>query len=362
MKLDVYTYEFPFTKPFSIASGTFSKRKGLYLRFNKNGIIAWGEAAPLPGFSNETLSDVNNQLKSHHTEINELFERTFSLESIQSYLNSTDLGPALQFAIYTLAATWLAQNQRQSLHDYLFSKPKSTIPVNAVLGLEEQNIMQRLDQFAAQGFKTLKIKADHQTGRLISTLEKIRKEYPQFSIRIDANQSWSAEQAADCLQRIEDYSIEYCEEPLENPDGGKLEKLGSKTKVAIALDESLAGTFSLSEAAGLASVLILKPTILGIKALPGNISEQTKTHSKKIIFTTALESGIGRLMAASLAAGRGSSDSAHGLGTGDLLKNDIWSDALFINDGNFCLPDADQLARLMNQKVKELPMKRFFCE
>ncbi len=356
MKLDVCAYKFPFIIPFATAAGTFGSRKGLYLRFKKDGITAWGEAAPLPRFSKETISDVIHQLQDRRAVMNDLFEGSFSLGTVRSYLNSARLFPSLEFAIYTLTATWLAQKQGQSLHGFLFDTPRNTIPINAVLGWEEQDPIQTVDKYVEQGFETVKIKADHQTGKLVSSLQKIRKKYPELFIRIDANQSWSAKEAADCLKRIEDYSIEYCEEPLVKPNAAELKKLGTSTTVPIALDESLTDKFSLREAAEIVSVLILKPAILGARAFSNNVSELIKSRSKKIIFTTALESGIGRLMTASLAAGHAPSDFAHGLGTGDLLKRDIWNDDLFISNGNFHLPDAHQLAALMNQIVTDLPL------
>jgi hypothetical protein len=79
-----------------------------------------------------------------------------------------------------------------------------------------------------------------------------------------------------------------------------------------------------------------------------DILTEAKKHQTKLIFTTSLESGIGRLMTASLAAGLGAPDAAHGLTTGSMLASDIWQDDPFIANGRFTLPDAAQLSALMS--------------
>jgi hypothetical protein len=87
------------------------------------------------------------------------------------------------------------------------------------------------------------------------------------------------------------------------------------------------------------------------------LEEIAQERNPKIVFTSSLESGIGRLMTASIAAGLGS-NIAHGLGTGPLLAEDVWRDDQFISDGNYHLPDAEKLTELMNTKLESRPIQK----
>ena len=88
--------------------------------------------------------------------------------------------------------------------------------------------------------------------------------------------------------------------------------------------------------------------------------KRAKQNDTKLVFTTGLESGVGRLMTATLAAGLGTPHAAHGLATGGLLARDIWTDDQFIAKGNFVLPDAEHFSALMNRGLGDLSIQKIF--
>src|SRR5699024_6958518 len=177
------------------------------------------------------------------------------------------------------------------------------------------------------------------------------------NIRIDANQSWSLEQAKTYLSKLQPYQIEYCEEPLIKPTVESLQILNEDCTVPVALDESVFTSFELSQSFELVPVIISKPMIWGYKILSGKTDIITSHTYPKLVFTTSLESSIGRLMTATLATGLGNPDLAHGLNTGRMLTNDIWNDEQFIKNGRFRLPDAKNLKKLMDTKLSHLNLQ-----
>jgi O-succinylbenzoate synthase len=360
MKITVYTYKFPFTDSFQTGVKIFNCREGVFIKLKKDGIAALGEAAPLPGFSKETKQEVLAQLQAYAPEIKSHFEGSLSLADTHRFLQSHASFPhSLQVGLFTLAVTFLAQQKNISLPRLLFQTCSKPVSVNAVIDTKAETRMKKISQAVRRGFQTIKLKTGENWTEFINSIETVRQLYPGLSIRIDANQSWPFEQAAAFLPQLEPYNIEYCEEPLANPRSESLQKLSKISPVPLALDESIFHSLKLDQAFELAPVIIVKPMVWGLAALRNEIREEALKHHTKLIFTTSLESGIGRLLTAALAAGLGDANTAHGLATGNLLAKDVWRDDAFIKKGQFQLPGVGKLQQLMNVKLSGLANEEF---
>ncbi len=351
MKLELFTYKIPFVEPFRSAACVFENREGLLIRLKKDGITALGEASPLPGFSNESLSQIINKFQHSAEDIKKHFGSAFTLQSTLRFLHSYESLPSLQFGLLTLAATFLAQQKNIPLQQLFASESQAFVPVNAVLGMESCGKMEKIEAALKQGYQTVKLKAGTNFSEFLSFLESVRRQYPDLSLRVDANQSWTFNQASTFLPKLHPYRIEYCEEPLAQPDAKSVRTLAKHSHVSIALDESVFRHFSLAQAVKLAPVLIVKPMIWGLRFTAEQAGKNIRNQHPKFVLTTSLESGIGRLMTASLAAAFGDGTLAHGLNTGLLLTDDLWDDEQFIKNGRFKLPDTTHLEALMNSDL-----------
>src|SRR6202030_2216521 len=58
-------------------------------------------------------------------------------------------------------------------------------------------------------------------------------------LRIDANEAWTPEEAADRIRQLEPYGITSVEQPLAHSAADSLRELRSRVKTPIMLDESL---------------------------------------------------------------------------------------------------------------------------
>ena len=65
----VIPYSIPFVKPLQTAGETYTHRKGVWLKLQSEKITGFGEAAPLSGFSSETLKEVHYALEGFHQTI-----------------------------------------------------------------------------------------------------------------------------------------------------------------------------------------------------------------------------------------------------------------------------------------------------
>jgi len=355
MDLNIYTYSFPFKEPFTSSAEIYHTREGIILELVQGNITALGEAAPLPGFSRESKQDALRQLMEYKDEIAGIFSGEVTLDELQVFHRKNDIYPSLQFGLDTLAVDYLAQRDKIPAQRLLFEKAPDRVKINGVLTLgEADQTYNSARQLVEQGFKTLKLKASVDFEGELEVLKKIRSDFPNLILRLDANKAWNLQEASQNLKQLEDLKIEYCEEPLIEPSPENLQKIASETNVPIALDESLVQIEKLETVMPHLSAVVMKPMVFGGLAKLFATNRLAKHHNNKVIYTTSLESGIGRTMTAILAAGLGNSSSAHGLATGSLLKMDVWHDGTYINNGSFLLPDRVELGERYQSNRKYL--------
>ncbi|MDX1587220.1 MAG: o-succinylbenzoate synthase [Balneolaceae bacterium] len=355
MNLNTYTYSFPFKEPFRTSAKTFTERKGLILELKDEKITALGEAAPLPGFSPESLKDVFDQWKGVSGEISNLFADGLLLDSLQVFRRKNNLYPSLQFALDTLAVDYLSQKSQVTAQEFLFDEYAEKLQINGILPLlDNENTSDKISQLIEQGYSTVKVKIGRNFDYELEELRKIRSAYPDLVLRLDANQAWSTEEAIENLTQLESLHIEYCEEPLAEVSVRNYRELGNHVEVPLALDESLTEIRDWNSVMPHIAAVIIKPMVLGGLSKLFATNRLANNHGNKVIYTTSLESGIGRTMTVILAAGLGNRDSAHGLSTGSLLTMDVWNDGTYINNGSVNLPDRSELGKRYHSNHKYL--------
>ena len=136
------------------------------------------------------------------------------------------------------------------------------------------------------------------------------------------------------INSINKESIEYIEEPLKDP--GKLEDLFIKTKISIALDESLLNLNLESLKSSILSMnwlyaLILKPSILGGLEKTMRYVDISERTNKIAVISDTFHSGIGISLLACFAAAKIKRNSAAGLNTYQWLAKDLLRQRLTIN-------------------------------
>lgn len=335
MSFKYVKYRLPFTSPLQTSKQTFEYREGFILEYTVDDFQYYGEAAPLPGYSKETPEEVRKTLGELKDEIANSLDTSNPLEKLQDFYKEEELQASLQFALDSIASQIEAKQNNSSLLDYLFPDAPSKVPVNALGSLQSDNFLKNTQQLIAEGFKTVKFKVGFNFDTEFKRLEKIRSEFPDLKIRLDANQSWSTEEALRYFQKLEPLNIEYCEEPLKEAIPENFELLHKHTQVPLALDESVSHLSYWPNLLPYTSYIILKPMLLGNFTKNIETKRLSDTHNNKVVFTTSLESGVGRRITAILASGLGSSQTAHGLNTGKLLAEDIASDIAYISNGAY---------------------------
>ena len=308
MSLVAFRYKLPLVAPIRLKGEWVSRREGILL--NRNG--AWAEAAPLPGFSRESLEEVIHELRSGDAKT-----------------------PSLRFALSALDLTDDLSNE-----DHEFS-----VPVNALVQGSEQEVREQCRRLVASNCRAVKLKV-RDPDRDVELVHRLREALgSDVSLRLDANRAWSYDQAESFMQNVRDSRIEYIEEPLTTPD--RLEELFEKTRVPYALDETLGEEDVPTKDFPSAAALIVKPTIVGgLERI-----QQLVATKKPLVFSASYESGVGIALIARLTK-MFSADVPVGLDTYSRLADDVLQDRLRFHDWRLTVPSSLAVRTDMLQLVE----------
>ena len=134
--------------------------------------------------------------------------------------------------------------------------------------LDECERAVRGDRFTALKLKVGKPDPEEDVERVAKVRETVG---PDVTLMIDANQSWTIDQAIARMSRLERFDLYWIEEPLEATDIAGFERLGSHTKVARAGGESLYSTAAFSEAVRRQALDILQPDVARIGGITNTL-------------------------------------------------------------------------------------------
>lgn len=344
--LRYFKYKNVFRKPFKTALGEFRFREGIILVFEENEIQAFGEVAPLPGFSKETLPQVDVVLQQNKNILETAFAEN-DTNQIIPILESIHQFPSLSFGLDTLKHDLAAKRNGKNLSEFFFQEQSKTVLCNTTIGIQTiENAIESISTKLKEGFNTFKLKVGLNFLSEKEILAEIRNQFPKIKIRIDANQAWKHEEAIKNLNSISKLNIEYCEQPVYADDINSLKIVTQRSEINIAADEAVGNknqTKRLIEE-HCCNIVIIKPALMGLFENIVVTKELAETHNMEVVFTTTLDGIIGRTTSAVLASSLGSKKYAHGLATGSFFdENGVSKEHIKL--GKYQIPQASGIGK-----------------
>jgi O-succinylbenzoate synthase len=302
LRLQHRRYRLPFRGPVRTAHGVWTHREGLLLRVeDAAGRAGWGECAPLPGWSNETVDAAETALRELGAWVEE---------------------PALARLPAGLACL---RGALAAAREPLVLPPEPTALGVAALLPAGKEAPARMQVLAEAGFRVFKWKVGvGDPADEIGLLDEVCGRLPPGGrLRLDANGAWERRVAERWLERCAERPVEFVEQPVAAPPGaGERERaraddllrgLAGAFPTALALDESLAGDGDVARwlAEGWPGFFVLKPSL---HAAPAETLDALARAGARVVFSSALETRVGAAQALRLAwAWRGE---RHALGFG----------------------------------------------
>lgn len=295
-----------------------------------------GEAAPLPGFSLESASEVAALLRQRRRDLARLCESGSAMSELLDEIGERFALPSARFAVETLALNIRARREHCTVPGLFGDASRDAVEVNVTIpALPPGQAALRAEALRARGYRVFKVKLGADLERNRQLLAAVRGVLGRAArLRGDANGCWDTETARRQLDELAQFGPDYVEQPL--PPGSERElSLLRDVPVPIALDESLRDESVVTRALeeDLADYFILKPTVLGGFARTREMAERIRAHGKRFVLTTALAGAVERRACFDLACLLPEPLPACGLNTAGFVDGDPESDGLCVSEG-----------------------------
>lgn len=313
--MNVEPFSLSLARPLSTARGEIGERSGFLVRVDHDGETGYGEATPLPGWT-ESLEACRAALEAVDEDAPALA------------LAGMDGTPAARHGLELALFDAAARARNEPLYRYLGGEERvDRVPVNATVG-DGSAARTAREAYAAvgAGYPAVKVKVGAQSLEAdLDRLAAVREACPSVELRADANGAWDRPTARRALADLVRLDVAYVEQPLSAHDlAGHAALRGEGARIA--LDESLASR-SVDDvlAAGAADVLVLKPMALGGPSRARAAALRARRVGVEPVITTTIDGSLARAAAVHVAASV-PDIGACGLATASWLADDLTDD------------------------------------
>lgn len=233
MKLGIEHVTVRLRRPFVSATGSVDSRELLLVSVTgADGLTGYGEAAPLEHYDGVSLDACRSALEECHDALAPVEDPDAALAACERVAVLPQAVAAVDLALWDLAG----RRADKPVWELLGATDRPAVPVNATIASADRSGAASEAAAARDaGFGTIKVKAGigDDAGRIAAVRAAAG---PAISIRIDANGSWSVDEALATLRVLAPAGIELCEEPASGLDA--IAAVSARAEVPVALDES----------------------------------------------------------------------------------------------------------------------------
>ena len=231
--VEVIPYALPFKEPYVTARGTLLAREMVLLRIrDEDGVEGLGEAVPLSLRGGVTIEEVVRELEALGTSPS-IADAIAGRSAIEGDIPREVADGVSMPALCALTTALLDLREKREGSEAWHA----AVRCNATLvSGEPAAVAAEAERWAADGFGTFKLKLG--TGDDVAQVEAVRAALgDEARIRLDANGSWSLEEATEILTAVEPLGIELAEQPVETI--AEAAELAKRTRIWLAGDESI---------------------------------------------------------------------------------------------------------------------------
>ncbi|SUV40370.1 o-succinylbenzoate synthase [Avibacterium paragallinarum] len=297
----LYRYQIPMDSQVVLRNRFLKLREGLLVQIRCGEHEGWGEIAPLPEFSQETLEQAEAQAKQ--------WLKDWDVARSQNQkLSLEGLYPSVAFGLSCALAEMKGELPAEGNY--------RTAPL--CYG-DPEELYAELNQI--EGEKIAKIKVGlYEANRDGLIADMFLEAIPDLKLRLDANRAWTPAKAqlfAKYVKPEHRSRIQFLEEPCKTPEESR--QFAQETGIAIAWDESVREpNFQVKKEPHLAAIII-KPTLVGSLERCVELIKQAHQQGLMAVISSSLESSFALTQLARIAQ-RYTPDTTPGLDTLDLMQ------------------------------------------
>lgn len=231
----------PLKTPFKTALRSVTHLEDLVVMVHTdNGFIGYGEGAATAVITGETLISMQGAIEHIKPllvgkDIEAFNKLLYTIE--HSMIHNSTIKAALEMALYDLRA--------QTLHLPLYKMlggTKTKFKTDITISLNSVDTMLKDAQKAIDlGYDILKIKVGESIAKDYERIQTIATTFKESTLRIDANQAWTAKEAVTLLGRLERKGIvtQLIEQPVKANDFRGMQYIKEHTITPLLADESV---------------------------------------------------------------------------------------------------------------------------
>lgn len=261
----LYRYSLALTKPLVLNGQRRTQREGLLVGIDGQ----WGEIAPLPGFSQETLAEAEAEVLA-------------CLAALERGEPASPRLPSVQFGLDCARRAW-PEHLPEAVAPYPLLQGT---PAHVMIEIEV-----RLKAWRAAPPERLKLKvARYPLDEELALIKRLSERLPTTRLILDANGGFSREQAMRFCAGLPAGQIDYLEEPC-----GELADtltVAEATGVPFALDETLSRKRPWPPHPQLAA-LVIKPTLIGTLSACQALVARARALGLRVVVSSSFESELG---------------------------------------------------------------------
>jgi len=330
--------------PLVTARGALERRRGFRVEIREGARVGLGEVTPPEEMGHDSAAAAERALQGALVALSSAAV-PHSLPEIRALmigLAPLEASAAARHGVELALLDLAAAIRGIPLRVLLSAEARARVRVNALLSGDD--VQEAAARAVERGFDTLKLKVGGRPPA--DDLERVKAIRARVGrgprLRIDPNGSWSELEAIRALREMARFDLELCEQPVLDTDA--MLRVRREARVPIAADESLAlASWRPALSAGNVDVLVLKPMVLGGLLPALDLALEAAHYEVGAYVTSSIDGEIARAGAAHLAAAIPQTAWAHGLSTGDLLRDPGRTSWLAPDRGEIALPDTPGL-------------------
>ncbi|MSQ54179.1 MAG: mandelate racemase [Betaproteobacteria bacterium] len=258
-RIRLHRLEVPLRTPYKLAFGLLRHFDTLLVEVqDSEGRTGLGEATVLTGYTEETVEEAWGRMRAWAQEVAALDPAA----ARELLLKRVDQAP--------FAVSGLVTAIEMMLGDELLSvSAAARVPLLGMVNAESGAALDaEIDSLLGRGFRTLKVKVGFDAAEDAKRLREIQSVVAgRASIRVDANQGFSREDALRFASGIEPAGIELLEQPCAAGDWDSACAVARVSTVPMMLDESIYGLPDIRRAAQLGAARFIKLKLMKLGSL-----------------------------------------------------------------------------------------------
>jgi o-succinylbenzoate synthase len=300
-----YNFSIPLARTLTFNDVALSSREGIIVHvISDKGEMGFGEAAPLPGISPESLRKVTHQLKVFK---NDLVGReipvapSLLMNWLTTKLPKEAISSSARFGIESAILSMVASAKHKSMAAFFHGKPFKAVLTAGALQGSQMEVLGQAGALKVQNYEVFDVAVGNRNIPLeVQKVERLKDILGhRVRLRLNAGRSWKLDEAVLFARSIGKNQIEFIEEPCQ--DLGQWENFFRQSDVPFAVgtsfSEDVCERFEGAQGLG---ALVFRPTISGGVTGFWKALHHARERGCRLIVGSAVESGVGLTVLANL--------------------------------------------------------------